>query len=122
MAFNVTAAAAQEILAAAVRSNMAGMALRIAARTTDDGLDFGMGFDEAREEDAVSEFEGLTVLVGPTSQPLLDGLMLDFVEVEPGERSFVFTADPEPPSEPASSSCASQRRGCGSGGCSGCGG
>jgi hypothetical protein len=50
--FNVTAAAAQEILAAATRSDAQGMALRVAARQVADGsIEYGMGFDEAREDD-----------------------------------------------------------------------
>lgn len=123
MAFSVTPAAAQEILAAAVRSDLAGMALRIAARPGNEGVDYGMGFDDQAEGDAVGVFDGLTVLIGPSSQPLLDGLVLDFVEIDPGRRDFVFM----PEEEPAASGCASARRSsCGSSGsgsgCSGCGG
>lgn len=91
MNFTVTPAASQEILAAAERSNAAGMALRVAARQVADGsLEYGMGFDEQREDDEAAEFGGLTVLLGAPSQPLLDGTVLDYVEVAPGRHDFVF--------------------------------
>ncbi len=114
--FTMTPGAAQQILAAAERSDAAGMALRVAARQQADGsLDYGMGFDEQREDDSPLQFEGLTVLIGPPSQPLLQDTVLDFVEMEPGEFSFVFAAAGSlAPEAPASS--------CGSGGCSKCGG
>ncbi len=91
MNFTVTPAASQEILAAAERSNAAGMALRVAARQVAEGsLEYGMGFDEQREDDEPAEFGGLTVLLGSPSKPLLDGTVLDYVEVAPGCHDFVF--------------------------------
>lgn len=91
MTFTVTPAASQEILAAAERSNAAGMALRVAARQVADGsLEYGMGFDEQREDDEPAEFGGLTVLLGSPSKPLLAGTVLDYVEVAPGRHDFVF--------------------------------
>ncbi len=107
MAFQVTSAAAREILEAAVRSDAEGMALRVAAKSTPQGLQVGMGFDDEATGDAVVVVEGLSVLVAPESQPWLDDMQLDFVEVEGGGRDFVFTE--------AKSTC-------GSGGCSRCGG
>lgn len=120
--FSVSAAAAGEILAAAARSDAAGMALRVAARQVSDGsIEYGMGFDEEREDDEPAAFDGLTVLVGAPSRPLLAGTVLDYVEVEPGRYDFVFIppadlagADYEPGAPKA-------RKACGSGGCAGCG-
>lgn len=110
--FNVTAAAAQEILAAAARSDAQGMALRVAARQVANGsIEYGMGFDEAREDDEPAQFGALTVLVGSPSKPLLDGTVLDYVEIEPGRHDFIFA----PPGV-----AAPPRGGCGSGGCAGC--
>ena len=75
--FNVTPLAAQELHAALLRSDAAGMALRIAARADDDGsVQIGMGIDEAREEDATLQFGELTVLLGAPSRPLLDEAVL----------------------------------------------
>ncbi|HVO09064.1 MAG TPA: hypothetical protein VMT83_19920 [Burkholderiaceae bacterium] len=116
--FNVTPAAAQEILAAAQRSGAEGMALRVAARRGPDGdPEYGMGFDDEREDDQRMQFESLAVLVGAPSQALLAGTVLDFVEVQPGRFDFVFAPAPEPT---AADHAPAARGGCGSGGCSGC--
>jgi iron-sulfur cluster assembly protein len=120
---SLTPAASQEILAAAQRSNAAGMALRIAARQVADGsIEYGMGFDEQRDDDEPVEFGALKVLVGSPSRPLLDGTVLDFVEIEPGRHEFVFIPLDEPVT--AASSCETAapkaRGGCGSGGCGSC--
>lgn len=123
MTFTLTPAASQEILAAAERSDAAGMALRVAARQVADGsLEYGMGFDEQREDDEPAEFGGLTVLLGSPSKPLLDGTVLDYVEVAPGRHDFVFI----PPRETKvagedAAEVPSARGACGSGGCGGCG-
>lgn len=115
--FQVTPSAAREILAAAARSDAAGLALRVAARQVADGsIEYGMGFDEEREDDTPASFGGLTVLVGSPSLPLLDGTVLDYVEIEPGRFDFVFIPAPEDvvPGAPAAA------KACGNGGCSGC--
>ena len=117
--FNVTTAAAQEILAAAQRGGAEGMALRVAARRGPDGdPEYGMGFDDQREDDQRMQFDSLAVLVGAPSQALLAGTVLDFVEVQPGRFDFVFGPAPEPAA--ADAEPAVTRGGCGSGGCSGC--
>ena len=120
---SLTPAAAQEILAAAQRSNAAGMALRVAARQVADGsIEYGMGFDDERDDDLPVEFGTLKVLVGAPSRALLDATVLDFVEIEPGRHDFVFVPLDEP--VPAAAGCASaapaQPGACGSGGCSSC--
>ncbi len=124
MTFTVTPAASQEILAAAERSSAAGMALRVAARQVADGsLEYGMGFDDEREDDEPVEFGGLTVLLGSPSKPLLEDTVLDYVEVAPGRSDFVFI----PPREAivagdGAAEAPPARSGCGSGGCGSCGG
>ena len=54
MPFHVTSAAAQEVLAAAGRSGATGMALRVAAKHTPEGIAYGMGFDEAAPDDCLA--------------------------------------------------------------------
>ena len=89
--FSVTSAAAREVIEAAARSDAQGLALRVAARRTDDGsIAYGMGFDEVREGDQPREFDGLTVLVAAGCGALLDDTVLDFVELEPGRFDFIF--------------------------------
>lgn len=114
--FNVTPTAVTQLLEASARSNAEGMALRIAARPLEDGsIEYGMGFDDERENDESAEFSGLTVLLGAKSRPYLAGTLLDYVEVEPGQFGFVFIASDEPAPPPATGAC-------GSGGCNRCGG
>lgn len=87
----VTPAAAAAILDSTNRSGADGMALRLAARThTDGAVEFGLGFDDEREQDRVIESHGVRVLVAPPSQPLLSGVTLDFGVLENGELGFVF--------------------------------
>ena len=117
--FQVSTAAANEILAAAERSDATGMALRVAARQLDDGsIEFGMGFDDEREEDMPVQFGDLTVLVGAPSRPLLEHTQLDYVEIEPGRSGFVFVPVDQPTAGCAKSSAASA---CGGGSCGSCG-
>ncbi|MDO9072994.1 MAG: hypothetical protein Q7U73_06995 [Rubrivivax sp.] len=117
--FNVTPTAAQELLAAAARSDAGGMALRIAARQTADGsIEYGMGFDDEREDDEPAVFEGLTVLLGSPSRPLLQDTVLDFVELEPGQFGFVFIPPGETQGGGACGGGAPKAKaGCGGGGC-----
>ena len=120
--FSVSAAAAGEILAAAARSDAAGMALRVAARQVADGsIEYGMGFDEQREDDEPATFDGLTVLVGSPSRPLLAGTVLDYVEVEPGRFDFVFIPSADDAGAARDSAAPQPSQACGSGGCAGCG-
>ena len=118
MAFHMTSAAAQEILAAAERSGAVGMALRIAARPANDGIDYGMGFDDPAPGDVVVQFDGLTVLIGESSQDALAATVLDYVELDEGGRDFIFV-EAAPVSQ--GGGCSTQPRGCGGGGCSRCG-
>lgn len=117
----VTEAAVEQIRTAALQGRAVGMALRVAARLADDGsIEYGMGFDDTHEDDLPIELDGLTVVVAATSRPLLQGTTLDWVELEPGERRFIFV--PPASAGPADAAEAAAPGGCGSGGCSRCGG
>jgi iron-sulfur cluster assembly protein len=115
--FQVTPAAARQIRVAAGRSDAGSMALRVAARQLADGsIEYGMGFDTTHDGDEPFEVDGLTVVVAPPCQPLLEATVLDWVELEPGAFAFIFippaAMSPEPP--------AAANAGCGSGGCGSC--
>jgi len=119
--FSMTPAAVDEIVAAARRSNADEMALRVAARQVADGsIEFGMGFDEQREDDEPLKFDRLTVLVGSRSRPLLEGAVLDYVEAEPGRCDFVFIPAADSVAAGCGSPAPSSRGPCGSGGCGNC--
>lgn len=119
--FQVTSAAAQQIRAAAARSDATGLALRVAARQVADGsIEYGMGFDTPRDDDDPMEFDGLTVLVDPPCQPLLQATVLDWVELEPGAFAFIFIPPEAMPTCGKTEPEPSTGGGCGSGGCGSC--
>ncbi|MBZ0095313.1 MAG: iron-sulfur cluster assembly accessory protein [Sulfuricella sp.] len=115
----VTAKAAEQIQQAATQSEAEGMFLRIAARRGMDGtIQYGMGFDEQSEEDVMVNSEGVAVIVAPENMGLLNGAVLDFVELDPGDFRFIFIN----PNDNGGSSCSTSSGGGGGGGCGGCGG
>ncbi|UCE30200.1 MAG: hypothetical protein JSW68_08835 [Burkholderiales bacterium] len=89
---SVTPVAAATILRAAAEAGYDEPLLRLAARFDEDTdqLQFGIGFDERREQDLEVISEGVTVLVSPPSQPAVDDLVIDYVEYEPGDFRFIF--------------------------------
>ncbi|NMM10967.1 MAG: iron-sulfur cluster assembly accessory protein [Polaromonas sp.] len=118
--FTLTSAAARQIQQAANASGAQTMALRIAARVDADGsMQYGMGFDDPKEEDMKLDLDGVAVIIADESQQLLMDTVLDYVELQPGEFNFIFMDGSQSPcaSEqvPASGGCASG--GCSKGGC-----
>ncbi|TCS73879.1 iron-sulfur cluster assembly protein [Sulfuritortus calidifontis] len=119
----VTKAAAEQIRQAATQNDSENLGLRIAAKVNDEGmLEIGMGFDQERSNDSVSDQWGVTVLVNAQSAPYLNEITLDFGEVSPGQMGFVFSM-PEPQGGGGSCGSSGGGGGCGSGGCGsgGCG-
>ena len=109
----VTPTAAQQIRIAATQAQCDEMGLRIAARRDGAGaLHYAMGFDDARGDDLVLTAEGIALVVSPAETALLDGMTIDYVELEPGDFRFIFQ-NPNDTAPPAPSGCG--------GGCS-CGG
>lgn len=88
----ITQAAAKQILLQASESDSLNLGLRIAAkRMADGGIDYAMGFDEQHDADATYNRHGVTLLISPTSQDVLDPKsILDYVALDDGERQFVF--------------------------------
>lgn len=92
----LTVAAAEQILRAAGEAGMDEPLLRIAARRDEatGGVEYGMGFDERREQDEEFECQGVIVLVSPPSREPLAGTVLDYVEIEPAQFHFIFSRSP----------------------------
>lgn len=117
----LTSLAARQVAQAAQQGGMENMALRIATRREANGsLQYGMGFDTERDNDLQVLSEGVTLLVSPHSQELLNGTVLDYVELTPGDFRFIFI-NPNDPTLPQGdagrgSGCSSSSSGCG--GCS----
>lgn len=115
--FTLTSAAARQIQQAASASDAQEMALRVAARVDADGsLQYGMGFDDAKDEDMKLDLDGVAVVIGGESQDLLDDTVLDFVELEPGEFNFIFIDARQARNTVAPAAGG----GCSSGSCGGC--
>ncbi len=115
---SLTKEAAEQVRVAAEKSGAANMALRIAARINDAGMmEFGMGFDDERSNDAAVDSWGVTLLINAQSAPMLDDVTIDFTEVSPGESRFVFMK------ASASGGCGTGGENAGGGGCGtgGCG-
>jgi iron-sulfur cluster assembly protein len=110
---SLTPSAATQIRNAAAGAGSAEWALRVAAKRESDGsITFGMGFDEPREGDMPLQVQGVNLVIAPPSQPMLEDIVLDFVELEPGQFNFIFTPEAQADDKPA--------KACGNGGCNGC--
>lgn len=106
----VTPSAVRQIHLAAEDSGADGMSLRVAAHFDEraNEIQYGIGFDEARENDETIELYGITFLVSPLSRDAVVNLTIDYVEIEPGDFRFIFI-HPDDGESCAPSSCA----GCG---------
>ena len=120
--FKVTVEAAKQIHQSASQAGAEDGALRIAAQRDANGsIQYGMGFDAERANDVQVITEGVTVLISHHSKDLLNGAVLDFVELNPGEFNFIFVNPNDSDAAPSTGgSCGSG--GCGSGGCGSRGG
>ena len=94
---SVTPAAANQIRESARQGNMQGMPLRIAVTRLQDGsFHYALGFDDtSREGDNVFKSEGIDIVVAPQSLPMLDGTVIDYVEIE-GNNEIIFVNPNDP--------------------------
>jgi len=73
------------------------MAMRIAANmNADETVNYGMGFDEAKDDDAQFSVEGIDFVVSPDCVELLNGARIDYVEIEGGQHQFIFLNPNDP--------------------------
>jgi iron-sulfur cluster assembly protein len=97
----VSPAAAEQIQKSAEETDSEGMCLRVAARVTpDEALDYGMGFDDPRDDDLRNTSEGIDIVVAPSSADLLHGTHIDYVQLETGEYNFIFQNPNDPAQKP----------------------
>lgn len=117
--FTLTSAAARQVRQAASASGAQEMALRVAAKIDADGsVQYGMGFDDPKDEDMKLDLDGVAVVIAEDYQHVLADIVLDYVEMEPGQFNFIFMDARQIDPAPMPSG------GCGGGTCSsgGCGG
>lgn len=100
----VTEKAAEQIKHSAEHSGMEKLPLRIAAdKTGDGGIHYGMGFDDSKHtEDNIFTSSGVTIVVTKQSLELLNGMTIDFVELDDGKQEFVFLNPNDPNYTPGS--------------------
>lgn len=125
--FTLTEDAARQVQLAASDSGAQELALRIAAQPdADGGVQYGMGFDDPKEDDLMLDLYGVAVVIGIESQRLLQHIVLDWVELEPGTFNFIFidSRRMQGTAQADGGACATAcgSGGCGPRGCSGAGG
>ena len=88
----LTPAAIAQIRTSAEQGDMQGLAMRIAAKRNPDGsLHYAMGFDDnLLEGDVHIDADGIEVIISEASQQLLQGMTVDYVEIEPDTYQFIF--------------------------------
>jgi len=96
--FTVTKNAAARILKAAEEGNMKELALRLAPRRKADGsIEYNkMGFDEIKKGDIHIKSEGIDIVFEPVYQELLEDSVMDFVEIEQENFSYIFLNPNDP--------------------------
>ena len=93
----ITEAAAKQITEQIKQSDAHGLVLRVAAKTNEDGsFDYGMGFDEAKEEDIKSSQHDVDIVMDLQSAELLEDATMDYVELEQGQFHFIFSNPIDP--------------------------
>lgn len=99
--FTVTRTAAKQIRRSAASSDTEELALRVAAsRTGDGGIDYRMGFDDVGVNDTLLSTNGVDVVIAAGDKALLNGTVLDYVEIEPGDHRFIFLNPNDPHHRP----------------------
>ena len=97
----VTPQAAEQILKSAQQAGLEEACLRLAARLDEKGtIEYGMGFDDKADDDVQVAAGGIRVLVSPGSADLLMGATLDYVEINAGERRYIFINPNDPSHKP----------------------
>jgi len=95
----ITAAAAEQIQTSLAGDENDDVKLRIAAkRGTDGSFEYAMGLViDINEGDISTEISGIPLVVEESNRPLLEGMVIDFVELEAGQpKSFIFLNPNDP--------------------------
>ena len=93
----ITEAACAQIKEQSKPEDLEKLGLRIAAKPDTKGsIEYGMGFDDRKDDDLEIQYDGFSVLVSPHSEELLEGAVMDFVEIESGVFEFIFLNPNDP--------------------------
>jgi len=95
--FTVTKAAVAELKKSMAHHDFDDMPLRIAAQKNEQGeFEYQMGFDEAVPGDSMIGCRGIDVIIAKQHKTLLQGTKLDYVDMEDGEKHFIFLNPNDP--------------------------
>ncbi len=93
----LTSAAGEFVRQSAEGSGAQGLVLRVAAAWQGDGsLGYALGFDEAKDDDRRVQSEGVEIVCEEHQVVLLEGLTIDYVEIEPGQMKLIFLNPNDP--------------------------
>lgn len=93
----ITKQAAKQIRTTAREGDMEELALRIAASRKPDGaIEYVIGFDEIGVKDVLLNANGIDVVIANEHKALLNGMTIDFVELEPANFQFIFLNPNDP--------------------------
>lgn len=100
----VSPSAAKQIKKSALESNMEGMPLRIAAtRNSEGAIHYGMGFDDVGNQQGTDKkfvSNDIEIVVAESSLDLVNGMTIDYVEIEPKQFHFIFLNPNDPSYQP----------------------
>ena len=95
--FSVSKEAAAELKRSMAHHDFDDMPLRIAAQKNPEGaIEYQMGFDEAGPGDVMIGCRGIDVIIAKDHKVLLNGTSMDFVELEDGNKHFIFLNPNDP--------------------------
>lgn len=93
----LTKNAAEEIALSTHNPDMQGLFIRFAVEQTAEGFRYLMGFDERSENDIHLESNGIQYIVAYAQKQLLEGMTVDFDELDPQNGyNFIFTNPNDP--------------------------
>ena len=97
----ITKKAAEEISLSTHNPETQGMVIRFAVDQTEEGFQYLMGFDERHDSDVHLESNGVEYVLAYEQKALLEGMVVDFDQIEAGQDySFVFMNPNDPSYEP----------------------
>ena len=114
---DVTSPAAEKLKSILQEEDAVDSAVRIVVVPAGNGVQYMLTLEkEPKEDDILTEADGVKVLVDVDSAPIMEGVEIDYVE-DLMHSGFVITN----PNVPMAGGCGSGGCGCGAGGGGGCG-
>ncbi len=108
----ITKRAAEEIGLSTQNPDAHGLNIRFAVDQTDEGFQYLMGFDERSDNDIHLESNGIEYVVAYSQKELLEGMAVDFDEIDTENGyGFIFMNPNDPNYEPPKEGVAPEKTG-----------